>query len=265
MAIWNSLAARFSVAVFLAVTLGSAARAQPPGDVSGTWSGTIVITMPDGKVAPDKAVLVLQQNGAVLTGTAGASIDKQSAIENGKVGADGIRFHVSAGGGMDFHLQLEQGALRGDAVANTPRGAMTARLEAIRAPGLAPLRDEILAADTALFAAYNACDVAKFGAAFTPDLEFYHDKTGLTGLAQNVEALRQRCAETVKYRRQLDAASVEVYPVPGYGAMEFGVHSFFEHSPGGAEKLDATVKFANLWKRQDGGWKLARVISYDHR
>ena len=265
MRFWNSSAGRLLVAAVLATGLSSVTRAQSASDVSGTWSGSFVITMPDGSVTRDKAVLVLHQDGAALTGTAGASIDKQSPIDNGKAAAGAISFHVSAGGGMDFRLHLEEGSLRGDASANTPRGAMTARLDAVRAPELTPLRSEILAADTALFAAYNACDLAKFGAAFTPDLEFYHDKTGLTGLAQNVDSLRQHCAEIVKYRRQIDAASVEVYPVPGYGAMEFGSHSFYERAPGGAEKLDATVKFANLWKRQGGVWKLARVISYDHR
>ena len=265
MAVWCGLAVRFSVAVFLATLLGSEARALAPEDISGTWSGSIVITMPDGSVTRDKAILVLHQDGAALTGTAGASIDQQSAIEGGKVAGGVISFHVRAGGGMDFTLRLEQGSLHGQATASTPRGAITARIDADRTPELTPLRDDILAADAALFAAYNACDVAKFGAAFTADLEFYHDKTGLTGLTQNIDLLRQRCGETVKYRRQIDPASVEIYPVPGYGAMEFGIHSFYEHGPDGMEKLDATVKFANLWKRQDGAWKLSRVISYDHR
>lgn len=265
MVFWNSLAGRLLLAAVLATGLGSVARTQPAADVTGTWSGSFVITMPDANVTRDKAVLVLRQDGTALTGSVGASIDQQSPIENGRAAAGAISFHISANGGMDFRLHLEQGALRGEAMATTPRGPITARLDAVRAPALTPLRDEILAADTALFAAYNACDLAKFGAAFTPDLEFYHDKTGLTGLAQNLDSLRRRCGETVKYRRQLDTASVEVYPVPGYGAMEFGSHSFYARGPDGVEKLDATVKFANLWQRQDGAWKLSRVISYDHR
>ena len=41
-----------------------------------------------------------------------------------------------------------------------------------------PLRDEIAAADAAMFAAFNAHDADGLGAWFASDLEFYHDKDG---------------------------------------------------------------------------------------
>jgi len=242
----------------------SAAMAQTLPNVSGTWSGNIAITMPDGAVTRDTAVLVLRQDGPALNGTVGSSIDKQSVIDNGRADAGGIRFHLSAGGGMNFLLHLDGETLSGEATAQTPRGTISARLDARPAPGLVSFRSEIVAADNALFAAYNSCNVAKFASLFAEDLEFFHDLTGLTNRQQNVEALRQRCAEKTKYRRQLDEASVQVYLIPGYGAMEFGSHSFFERGADGVEKLDAAVKFANVWKKQAGRWLLARVMSYGH-
>lgn len=127
------------------------------------------------------------------------------------------------------------------------------------------LRDEILAADRQLFRAYNACDTNTFSHSLASDLEFFHDTTGLTRHDWNVNALAKRCSETTKYRRALDEQSVQVFPVPGYGAMEFGLHRFYEHRGDGPEKLDAAPQFANVWRKTDEGWKLAVVLSYGHR
>lgn len=127
------------------------------------------------------------------------------------------------------------------------------------------LRGEILAADRKLFDAYNTCDISGFSESLAPDLEFFHDTTGLTNQAWNVDALRKRCNETTKYRRELDNRNVQIFSVPGYGALELGVHSFYEHQAGGPEKLDATPKFANVWKKTSEGWRLERVLSYGHR
>jgi CubicO group peptidase (beta-lactamase class C family) len=127
------------------------------------------------------------------------------------------------------------------------------------------LRDEILAADRKLFDAYNTCNIAQFSRSFSSDLEFFHDTTGLKGHDWNVEALKSRCAEQTKYHRSLDEESVQVFPVPGYGAMELGTHRFYEKHPDGSEQLDATPGFANVWKQTSDGWELTRVLSYGHR
>ena len=127
------------------------------------------------------------------------------------------------------------------------------------------LRDEILAADRQLFDAYNTCNIAQFSRSLSSDLEFFHDTTGLKGHDWNVEALKSRCAEQTKYHRSLDEESVQVFPVPGYGAMELGTHRFYEKHPDGSEQLDATPGFANVWKQTSDGWELTRVLSYGHR
>jgi CubicO group peptidase (beta-lactamase class C family) len=126
------------------------------------------------------------------------------------------------------------------------------------------LRDQILSADRQLFDAYNTCDSVRFSRSLATDLEFFHDTTGLTGYDWNVSALEKRCSESTKYRRMLDEQSVQVFPVPGYGALEIGKHRFYEHRAEGPEKLDATPDFANVWKKTLDGWKLARVLSYGH-
>jgi CubicO group peptidase (beta-lactamase class C family) len=126
------------------------------------------------------------------------------------------------------------------------------------------LRDQILSADRQLFDAYNTCDSVRFSRSLATDLEFFHDTTGLTGYDWNVSALEKRCSESTKYRRMLDEQSVQVFPVPGYGALEIGTHRFYEHRAEGPEKLDATPDFANVWKKTLDGWKLARVLSYGH-
>ena len=145
--------------------------------------------------------------------------------------------------------QLSRQALSGTVSLNTPGGV---------------LHDQILAADRQLFDAYNTCDIAQFRRSFAPDLEFFHDLTGLTGRDWNVNALQKRCAEATKYHRSLDEQSVRIYAIPGYGAMELGTHQFSETRPDGSKRLDATPGFANVWKQTPEGWKLTRVLSYGH-
>ncbi len=49
-----------------------------------------------------------------------------------------------------------------------------------------------------------------------------------------------------------------------YGAIMTGEHRFHVRAPGRPEALDGVAKFTHLWLLQDGGWKLARVLSFDH-
>ena len=121
----------------------------------------------------------------------------------------------------------------------------------------------IASLDSALFDAYNQCDLEKFATFFIDDVEFYHDQGGVTLGRQNLTESVQKniCG---KVRRELVSGTLEVYPMRGYGAVEMGVHRF--HQP----KLDplkpvGEAKFIHLWQNKDGVWKITRVISYDHR
>ena len=115
--------------------------------------------------------------------------------------------------------------------------------------------------DTQLFDAYNHCDLTKLGAMVSDDLEFYHDKTGLSvGKAPFIAAIKQNICGKVE--RRLVAGSLEVYPLKDYGAVEIGVHRFYH--PHNLEDGVGEAKFITLWRNKDGAWKVTRAINYDH-
>jgi hypothetical protein len=124
------------------------------------------------------------------------------------------------------------------------------------------LYDEIARMDSLLFTAYNSQDVEKMMSYFDPDLEFYHDKGGLTNYAQNEAASREIFSRQQNIRRELVKGSLKVYPVKDYGAMEIGAHQFCHEENG---KMDCgTFQFLMIWQKKDGEWKITRVASYDH-
>ena len=131
-----------------------------------------------------------------------------------------------------------------------------------------PLRKTIVQMDEALFAAFNACDIAAFTAYLTPDVEFYHDEGGLMlSAGSQAEGLKVRCAEQAKngeLRRELVKASLEVYPIKNYGAVEIGTHNFYRTLPGKREKLSTVAKFMHIWQQDGGQWRVARIVSYAH-
>jgi Domain of unknown function (DUF4440) len=125
---------------------------------------------------------------------------------------------------------------------------------------LGPLYDELAGMDAALFeAAFVSCDAGKFRALFTEDAEFYHDKTGAS-FGEAVKVMKS-CPRDNGVTRTLVPGSLEVYPMQGYGAVQMGRHVFAKKGEPGSEE----AKFVHLWKREAGGWRLARVLSFDHR
>jgi hypothetical protein len=116
--------------------------------------------------------------------------------------------------------------------------------------------------DKTLFDAFNNRDTATFNKLFTKDLEFYHDKGGLTNYEYTVKSLVSTASLNNGLRRELVPGSLEVYPIPNYGAMEIGAHTFC-HTENG--KLDCgTFKFVHIWKKVGNEWKITRVVSYGH-
>ena len=135
------------------------------------------------------------------------------------------------------------------------------------------LFNEIAAQDKMLFdAVFNTCDVQTLATLVTDDFEMFHDKGGLTATsgAQFVESIRGMCerqktGEDYRARRELVEGTLEVYPLNNYGAVEVGVHRFYKKTEGQPEKLVEISKFTQVWKKEATGWKLARVVSYDHK
>lgn len=125
------------------------------------------------------------------------------------------------------------------------------------------LEKEILRMDSILFSAFNARDLEKTESMFTDDLEFYHDKGGLSHYEDNIAAFRDLFSRDYVLERTLVPGSTEVYPIPNFGAVQVGSHEFCHEENG---RMDCgTFKFVHLWKKEeDGSWKISRVISYDH-
>lgn len=99
-------------AVLLSVVLALGASAA---DVSGTWSGTLKITGPDGQTQDDTIHLILKQDGGKLTGTAGPSAGEQLPIEKGAVEGTKVTMEVPLpNGGFKFDVALEGDHLKGD-------------------------------------------------------------------------------------------------------------------------------------------------------
>lgn len=123
-----------------------------------------------------------------------------------------------------------------------------------------PLFDELARMDSALFdAAFARCDAAKFRSLFTDDAEFYHDRTGAS-FGEAARTMRS-CPRDNGVTRTLVPGSLEVYVMQGFGAVQIGRHVFARKDEPGSE----VARFVHLWKRDDGAWRLARVLSFDHR
>lgn len=124
------------------------------------------------------------------------------------------------------------------------------------------LYEEIAHMDSILFNAFNNRDMETFKKCFTEDLEFYHDKGGLTDYAYTINSFKNTIARNDGLKRELIKGSMEVYPIPAYGAMQIAAHSFCHWENG---KQDCgTFKFVHVWKKINGEWKISRVVSYDH-
>ncbi|HEY6123030.1 MAG TPA: nuclear transport factor 2 family protein [Steroidobacteraceae bacterium] len=133
--------------------------------------------------------------------------------------------------------------------------------------------EEILAADQALFSAFfDRCDVAALATMVTDDFEMFHDKNGFMAKSgkEFIDAIagtcaRQKTGEDYRARRELVPGTLKVYPLNNYGAIEVGVHRFYQLLPGKPEKLVEVSQLTHVWKKEESGWKLARVLSYDHQ
>jgi ketosteroid isomerase-like protein len=120
------------------------------------------------------------------------------------------------------------------------------------------LQDTIVALDSVLFQAYNTCDTVKYASLFSDDFEFYHDGGGLeTNKQASVESYKKYVCG--KVTRELLKGSLEVSPVPRYGAVVIGKHRFHNSQEPNAESKYS--RFVIVWKREPDAWRITRVIS----
>ena len=121
---------------------------------------------------------------------------------------------------------------------------------------------EIEEADAAAFAAFNDHDLEALMGFFTKDLEFFHDNDGMIGYDDVAGGFGSLFAQDNGLRRELVVGSMEVHPIPGYGAMQIGRHEFC-HREGDRDEC-GEFGFSTVWRLQEGQWKMARVLSYGH-
>jgi hypothetical protein len=112
--------------------------------------------------------------------------------------------------------------------------------------------------DSVFFTAYNTCDMDKQAEFYSDSIEFYHDKGGLsTSKKEILESIKKNICG--KVTRELVKGSVEVYPIPNFGAIELGLHRFHNKQEPNAVPHDS--KFIIIWHEKNGKWEISRVIS----
>ncbi|MFZ1694194.1 MAG: nuclear transport factor 2 family protein [Flavobacteriales bacterium] len=126
------------------------------------------------------------------------------------------------------------------------------------------LTTTIATLDSSLFSAFNAHDAAALGTFFTPDLEFYHDKTGLAGYDSTMAAFTRLFTQpaTADMRREIVPGTLEVHPLGDFGLLEICQHRFC-HTENGKEEC-GTFKNIMIWRKEGASYKVSRVISFDH-
>jgi hypothetical protein len=137
--------------------------------------------------------------------------------------------------------------------------------------GMDNLEKIILHQDSLFWTAYNNCDVETMIQFFTDDVEFYHDRGGITkGLQDLKEGIQKNLCgnDNFRLRREVVKGSVNVFSLSRsdtlYGAIISGEHVFYVIEKGKEERLDGLAKFTHVWLLQDSTWKMSRVLSYDH-
>ncbi|HEX2396469.1 MAG TPA: nuclear transport factor 2 family protein, partial [Bacteroidales bacterium] len=88
------------------------------------------------------------------------------------------------------------------------------------------LYDTIVYLDSIFFNAYNTCDMELQSEFYSENIEFYHDLGGLSTSKQDIlNAIRNNICDKVTRERLKE--SIEVYPIANYGAVEMGLHRFY--------------------------------------
>jgi ketosteroid isomerase-like protein len=175
--------------------------------------------------------------------------------------------------GGEWRAVAWQATIMADELAVRPPPAREAEVNLTPGAQARPgLREEILAADAAFFKAFfDTCDVATVRRYLTDDFEMLHDKGGrVSGSgAEFVKETEDKCrrqADGTDFlsTRKLVSETLEVYPLNNYGAIATGTHRFYAVKAGEPDRLTETGQFTIVWKEENGEWRMARALSYDH-
>jgi ketosteroid isomerase-like protein len=123
------------------------------------------------------------------------------------------------------------------------------------------LYDTIFHLDSLFFNHYNQCatELQQYADFYDDSIEFYHDKGGLSNSKKNIVDATQKniCG---KVTRELVKGSMEVYPIPNFGAVEIGLH-IFHNNQEPSPKHPKQSRYTIIWKKYPNAWKIYRVIS----
>lgn len=129
----------------------------------------------------------------------------------------------------------------------------------------------ILQKDSLFWVAYNSCDTIGFGNYVSDDIEFYHDKGGITyGKTKLVNSITNNLCNNPNFRLRREAirGTVTVFPLENngviYGAIISGRHYFYINEAGKKESRDGMARFTHVWQLNNGLWKMTRILSFDH-
>lgn len=119
------------------------------------------------------------------------------------------------------------------------------------------LYKKIVALDSIFFNAYNHCDMEMQAEFYSDSIEFFHDKGGLETSKKKIleDTKKNICGKII---REIVKGSIEVSPIPGYGAVELGSHQFYNLKE---NTTSNPGKFVIVWKNDAGKWKITKVIS----
>lgn len=118
---------------------------------------------------------------------------------------------------------------------------------------------------------FNNCSKDAMETALSEDLEFFHDKGGITREKSTfiTSFMTNMCDTDKKPIRKLVPESLTVFPLRKngtlYGAIQKGVHEFFIKEPGKEVYKTEVAQFTHVWIKEETGWKISRVLSYDHK
>lgn len=129
----------------------------------------------------------------------------------------------------------------------------------------------IISKDSLLFnVGFNTCDIRKFENLFSEKFVFFHDKSGFSDKNKFLKDLRNGlCRNPSEYQARRELLSTDIYALYNggilYGAIQEGVHQFFEKQTGKPEKFGSSAKFTHVWLLEDREWKLTKSLSFEHQ
>jgi Domain of unknown function (DUF4440) len=121
------------------------------------------------------------------------------------------------------------------------------------------LKTEILKMDSLFFSVgFNLNDTVIYKNILSDSMEFYDDRDGLNLSKENeIKFIVEKSHWTHNMTRVLKSTTIS--RLGNFGALQRGEHEFVRNGI-----IIGSAKFIHIWERTDHGWKLKRIISYDH-